>query len=226
MKVVIQCAASKDHSAGTMRTKDGKVVLFVANPHIAPATSNQVFARPDDRADDGRRWRDHVLDYNFNSSRNPHGLLPAWRLYQPKCYRKLVERLGADNVFILSAGWGLIRADFLTPVYDITFSSQADPFKRRKARDQYDDFNMLGTRGNESVAYFGGKDYLRLYEALTQVYPGKRIVVFNSVHQPKTEGVEFARFETTTHTNWHYEAVDAFLNGTFSPISTQINSST
>jgi hypothetical protein len=41
---------------------------------------------------------------------------------------RLVEKFGIEKVFILSAGWGLIRADFLTPNYDITFSGSAEAF--------------------------------------------------------------------------------------------------
>jgi hypothetical protein len=40
-----------------------------------------------------------------------------------------VDRFGLENVYVLSASWGLIRADFLTPYYDITFSSSADAYK-------------------------------------------------------------------------------------------------
>ena len=58
---------------------------------------------------------------------------------------------------------GLICADFLTPSDDITFSAQADAFKRRRAHDQYDDFAMLEARDTEPVAFFGGKDYLNSF---------------------------------------------------------------
>jgi hypothetical protein len=215
MKIVIQCAAIKDHAAGTMKTNDGRAIVFVANPEIAPATINHVFARPDDVAEDGWRWRDHVLGYNRQPGGNALGLLPAWRLYRNASYGKLVERVGTDKVFILSAGWGLIRADFLTPLYDITFSSRAEPFKRRKAGDAYDDLNMLELRDTEPVAFFGGKDYLPLFCRLTENYAGRRIAVFNSAREPRAHGVRLVRYYTATRTNWHYEAVDALLNGTF-----------
>jgi hypothetical protein len=68
------------------------------------------------------------------------GLLPAWQLYDRPVYRELVHALGAENVFILSAGWGLLSADFLTPNYDITFSKTAKRYKRRRVRDRYRDF--------------------------------------------------------------------------------------
>lgn len=215
MKIVIQCAASKDPAAGMMTTSDGTSVLFVADPARAPARTDVVYARPDDFAEDGQRGRDVLLRYNQQPGNNPLGLLPAWRLYRHPAYGKLVERFGAANVFILSAGWGLIRADFLTPAYDITFSAQADAYKRRRAHDAYADFNMLEGRGNEPVAFFGGKDYLPLFCRLTEDYAGRRIAVFNSATQPQAHGVRFVRYHTRTRTNWHYEAVNAFRDGAF-----------
>lgn len=215
MKIVIQCPASKDHTAGTMRTKDGKPVVFVADPGIAPATTHHVYARPDDPAEDGWRWRDHVLGYNRELGINPLGLVPAWRLYRHESYGKLVEKHGTAHVFILSAGWGLIRADFLTPSYDITFSAQAEAFRRRRARDAFDDLNMLEARDTEPVVFFGGKDYLPLFCRLTEHYAGKRIAAFNSAIEPQAHGVRFVRYHTRTRTNWHTEAVNAFLDGAF-----------
>lgn len=108
--------------------------------------------------------------------------------------------------------------DTLTPHYDITFSAQAEPFKRRRPSDAYTDFNMLGGRDDESVAFFGGKDYLPLFCRLTEHTAGKRIAVFNSASEPQAHGVQFVRFPTTTRTNWHYEAVSAFLDGAFVPV--------
>ncbi|MCL4677164.1 MAG: hypothetical protein KJ017_01065 [Alphaproteobacteria bacterium] len=215
MKIVIQCAASKDPAAGMMTTSEGTPVLFVADPGLAPARTDVVYARPDDLAEDGQRGRDALLLYNLQPNGNPLGLLPAWRLYRHPAYGKLVERFGEANIFILSAGWGLLCADFLTPAYDITFSAQAEPFKRRRAHDAYADFNMLEGRQSEPVAFFGGKDYLPLFCRLTANYPGRRIAAFNSASEPQAHGVRFVRYHTRTRTNWHYEAVNAFLDGAF-----------
>ena len=57
---------------------------------------------------------------------------------------QLVEIFGIDNVYILSAGWGLIRASFLTPNYDITFSAPAGAYNLRRKYDQYCDCNPSG----------------------------------------------------------------------------------
>ncbi|MCB0623041.1 MAG: hypothetical protein KDC43_03745 [Saprospiraceae bacterium] len=215
MKIVIQCAARKNPDAGMMKNKDGTPVLFVARPDRAPPTTNHVYAHPDERAEEGQSWRDQLLDYNARPNGNPLGLFPAWRLYRHEVYGKLIERYGLDNVFILSAGWGLIRSDFLTPVYDITFSGQAEEYKRRRPRDPYRDLTMLEAQADEPVAFFGGKDYLPLYCRLTETTPGRRIAVFNSKIEPQHAGIRFVRYHTSTRTNWHYEAVNAFLEGAF-----------
>ena len=80
-----------------------------------------------------RTWRQVLFAYN-NDTRNPFGLYPAYRLYADNVYRRLANRFAVQNLYILSAGWGLIRADFLTPYYDITFSQtrKDQRYKRRR----------------------------------------------------------------------------------------------
>src|SRR5687767_7904212 len=117
MIAVIQCAASKRSGAGTLVTADGRPVKFVAEPALAPRNDDVVYARPGDKSDGERSWRQVLVAYNKEEIENPFGLLPAWRLYGHPVYARLVGRLGAENVYILSAGWGLISASFLTPDY-------------------------------------------------------------------------------------------------------------
>jgi hypothetical protein len=104
MIVVIQCAASKRDNAGYMRTTSGKPVLFVADPQKAPASGLWTYARPDDPSDQHGTWRELVLKYNKVSNANPLGPFPAFKLYKNTIYRELVERLGLDKTYILSAG--------------------------------------------------------------------------------------------------------------------------
>jgi hypothetical protein len=207
MIVVIQCASTKRPDAGHLVTADGKPVVFVAHPEIAPADAAHVYARPDDPSDNGRSWRDVLIAYNGTRSINPLGLLPAHRLYENRVYGRLVERLGVDKVYILSAGWGLINADFLTPCYDITFSraKNVEPYKRRGKTDQYRDICMLPDGIDEEIVFFGGKDYLLLFCMLTEK-------VNNSAFPPHVHGCTPERFETNRKTNWHYECANAFLD--------------
>jgi hypothetical protein len=82
----------------------------------------------------------------------------------------------------LSAGWGLITADFLTPYYDITFSKnpKVPKFKRRNKSDTYHDFHLLPQDKDDHVVFFGGKDYLPLFCELTAGIRGARTVFYNS----------------------------------------------
>jgi hypothetical protein len=121
------------------------------------------------------------------------------------------------NLFILSAGWGLIAADFLTPYYDITFSQSAEGYKRRRKSDRYDDFRMLPHDTDEDIVFFGGKDYLPLFCSLTSAIRTTKTVFYNSAQRPQVTGCALKRFDTTTRTNWHYECANAFLDGAVSP---------
>jgi len=212
MIIVIQCAASKRSGAGSMVSADGKAVVFVADPAAAPPSPTHVYARPDDSYRKGISWRELLLKYNTDARDNPLGLLPAYQLYENKTYGRLVDRFGSKQVYILSAGWGLVTADFLTPYYDITFSSSAEDYMRR-GKTGYHDFRMLPDTTSDTVLFFGGKSYLPLFCALTNKLRCKRIAFYNSSQAPSVTGCTLVRFKTTTRTNWHYECANAFLAG-------------
>jgi hypothetical protein len=214
MIVVIQCAASKRSGAGRLKRADGKPIIFVAQPKLAPADDGCAYVRPDDMSEGEISWRESLLNYNSAPRVNSLGLWPAYRLYQNRIYVRLVDRFGSQNVYILSAGWGLIRADFLTPYYDITFSPSAEPYKRRRRDESYNDFRMLPDQTDQEIVFFGGKDYLPLFCSLTAPVQTKRTVFYNSAVIPDVNGCILERFTTATRTNWHYECANAFLDGT------------
>jgi hypothetical protein len=213
MKIVIQCAATKRLNAGRLTTKDGRPVDFVARPQHAPTEKNRVYARPDDISDRRMSWREQLWKYNENEKTNPLRLLPAYQLYENKTFGLLVNRFASENVYILSAGWGLIRSDFLVPYYDITFSQSADDYKRRRKGDHYNDFRMLSAQKAEKIYFCGGKDYLPLFCELTEAVDGQRIAFFNSKNTPPFANIVFKRFHTKAQTNWHYECVKALIDG-------------
>ena len=115
MIAVIQSAAGRQPHAGHMKTRDGRRVLFVADPKQAPSEPGLCHARPDSRSSFCVTWRKLVVGYNENRRNNPLGLLPAWSLYPDEIYAQLVEQLGVHKVYILSAGWGLVKSSFLIP---------------------------------------------------------------------------------------------------------------
>ena len=170
---VIACAGSKKRNAGRL-VDDGRKVMFVAHPEDAPADGRFLYRRPDDPASSGRSFRDMLEEYNRDRrADNPWGLLPAWELYVPPAYRALRDACGADNFFVLSAGWGLVGADYLLPAYDITFSYGAkgrNAYKRRRASATEAiaiSRCCRRTLQNTSV-FFGGKDYVPLFCSLTE----------------------------------------------------------
>lgn len=208
--VVIQCAASKDPNAGRLATADGKPVFFVANPAIAPQQSEVEYQRPDDIAPSGLSWRNELVKYNKtyrDTGANPLGLLPAWRLYKNSAYEHLVNQLGEDKVFILSAGWGLISAPFLTPDYDITFSGSAEAYKCRRKQDRYADFSMLPKDASHPIHFLGGKDYVFLFLRLTAEMDAERVIHYVG-SPPSAPNCRVRRCKTNRRTNWHYECAE------------------
>jgi hypothetical protein len=214
MRIVIQCAGSKRDEAGSLLTEDGRPVSFVAHPPKEPDRAGKHFARPDDQSEDGRTWRQRLLAYNESAETNPLGLTRAVDLYKPEAYSRLEGGFGADKVWILSAGWGLIPAAFLTPDYDITFSSSAAPIYRRWNGDLFHDWAMIDLASAEPIVFLGGKDYLPLFARLTAEARGRRVAFFNSSREPSHGGVSFVRYETNRRTNWHYDAATALADGT------------
>ena len=191
--------------------------MFVADPGLAPRGDDLLYAHPDDAAGIGTSWRDVLHEYNkdykASPDKNPHDLLPAWQLYSPPTYKLLWDRF-REKLYILSAGWGLIRADFLTPNYDITFSSarNVEKFKRRTRRATYRDFCLAPTVAAEPIVFFGGKKYVPLFCKLTAAAMGPRTVYYAGSRPPapcctlRSFGKPF--------TNWQYQCAEAFVRGT------------
>ena len=185
--------------------------MFVAKPHLSPATEALIYARPDDSAVAGKSWREVLRDYNQKKV-NSLGLLPAWRLYKNPAYEILADRVGQDRLYILSAGWGLIRSDFLTPKYDITFSKarNVEPYKRRSPRDAYRDIRLPdGISG--PIVFFGGRDYIPLFCRLTKGATGPRTIYYAG-RIPDAPGCALQSFGKP-YTNWHYQCARDFVEG-------------
>ncbi|MGE0005372.1 MAG: hypothetical protein AB7S92_07250 [Parvibaculaceae bacterium] len=212
MIIVIQCAGKKQPNAGMMKTSDGRPVYFVGDPDRAPDDGMQ-YAHPEDISDTGEPWRDRVWAYNQTEPTNPLGLLPAYKLYGASAYGELVRHFGVDKVYILSAGWGLISATFLTPLYDITFLGQADAWKRRRNSDCYNDFCMLPSNVTEPIVFLGGKDYVLLFGKLTQTIDAPKTIFYRSASKPDLAHCHAVKFHTIRSTNWHYECAAALIRG-------------
>jgi hypothetical protein len=225
MKIVIQCARSKDPQAGTLKTPAGIPVSFVANPELVEEKdTDTIYQRPDDITDNNKSWRDLLLQYQTEST-NPWNLVPTYKLYSKPMYTNLVEKFGEDNIFVLSAGWGLINASFLLPKYDITFSNLAAKHVIRKPKDLYLDFCFLPLDTDEDLLFLGGKDYLPSFIHLTSQYKGRKIIMYNSKSKPKVPKEYYLiKYDIPTNkTNWHYDAGKQIINEGVNFISKRIN---
>ncbi len=224
MNIVIQCAASKHHG-GSLKTKGGQTVCFVANPELASRTPDCIYARPDDPSGEGGSWRQRQEEYVSKQAGNPLGLLKAYQLYKPKPYALLVERFTEKKVFILSAGWGMIRADYPTPAYDITFNSRAkekNPSAYCTSRVGYKYFQQIPESENDPIVFLGGKGYLPLFHSLVAPL-NRRTIVFvraGASAEPARGSLpsswEVRHFRTPVLTNWHYECAAALACGALS----------
>jgi len=211
MIAVIQAAACRPPDTGHMKTRDGRRVLFVADPDQAPGDPGICHARPDSRSNFCITWRKLVVGYNENPRDNPLGLLPAWQFYRHAIYARLVEQLGANRTYVLSAGWGLIKASFLIPNYDISLSPDVEPFRRRNAADAYDDFCMLPANSEEDLYFFGNEEYVPLFCHLTAAHRGRRIVFYHGANPPTAPGCTLRKFEPGSGRHWHHECAAEML---------------
>jgi hypothetical protein len=114
----------------------------------------------------------------------------------------------------------LIRANFRTPDYNITFSTQAKkkkPWVWRNRKDRkrvWLDFNHLQdvqTRNDELIHFFGGEDYRPLFYALVTRLPGKKIVHYKGTVE-RRDGFEYQEYKgPEKNRTWHYRAAKEFI---------------
>ena len=215
MIIVIVGTSRKNENAGHMKTKDGRRIVFVADPENAQKQNalklnSIVYRHPDDKARAGKSWKEMLLEYNnrciHDPSSNTLELLPARQLYKHRRYEELVSAFGSQNTFILSEGWGLISADFLTPNYDITFSRSAasNLWALRRNKDCDTDLMMLPKETDKPVVFLGGKEYIPFFCHLTKDVESKRIIFYNSKDRLSATGCTLSRFDTAALTNWYH----------------------
>jgi len=204
--VIIQCSNSKHDKAGSFGNGNIKIV---ANPQ------DKLSFRPDDFIPTANiTWRQYLVQYNKGKD-NLYNLFEAGKLYKNKIYEDIISVFGKENVFILSAGWGLIRSDFLIPKYNITFSNSALKEFRRKKKDQYNDFNHLANLDycndlNKEIHFFGGNDYLFLLYKLTKSIVNNIIIHYASQTIEKHPEYKYVKYPRC-FTNWQYCAIKDFI---------------
>jgi hypothetical protein len=211
--VVIQCAARK-HGA-YLRDSSGNQIAFCAHPSAATARPGWIFAHPDDVASFNSTWRGNLSAYNEKfalDGANPDGLSAAWQLYSDPSYGKLAQAVGTNNLYIMSAGWGLVGTNYRLPNYDITFNTNAGVVAIRRKADLFRDLTQLPDEVGGSVLFFGRLSYLSMFCRLTSGIRAERIVYYNSDKSPDAPGCRLVRYVTKGRTNWHYRCALDFAS--------------
>ena len=220
MKAVIQCCKTKSTTA-SFRVRNQRV-KFVVQPKHRSEETDDFPARPDERMPNRTTtWREQLVEYNDTfraTGQNPLGLKQAFELYAPKgytAYSDLLRHFSASNMYILSAGWGLVRADFLLPDYDITFRIQDTPeWCVRKPADAelFHDFAHLTpdvVSNDELVYFFGGGSYLQFFFTATSTLPVKRVVYYSAKTVPDPKKCRGIKYDGKGMT-WMYRCASDF----------------
>jgi hypothetical protein len=218
---VICCSSNK--------TKDrfcynGQSIKFVASPQIAPKDRFTYYKPDDEITGKNKTWRDLVLEQNHPD------LVPAYRLYSHAVYSDLYHKFG-NRFYILSGGWGLIRADFKIPPYDITYSTAPNIQEYAKRRDDngWNDFNHLKEDSEKfdrdsEVIYFAGSDYQYSFIKMTKTLQYKKITTIAYLKNTYNEkeclcnrtdkggGFYSLSYRTNNPRNWHYRVAIEFLS--------------
>ena len=206
MKIIISCSALKN---GNNLIYNNNEIEFVSKP------AKEYQFRPDDIIPgENITWRKHIIQSQENSS-----LLKSYELYKPLIYKSLYDRYGSD-LYILSAGWGIVSSEFKIPKYNITFSKNAEIISQRTQNDNFNDLNHLkGINENEKIIFIGGSEYLKLFHKLTNDLQNQKIIFYkkkniNSYAPFITNDPSYIleKYDTNTRTNWHYECAKNILN--------------
>lgn len=205
MKVVISCCNRKN---GEIFQYDGQKIHFVARPELAPIDGDR-YVHPDDIIpNQAISWR-NLVDLQTEVS-----LIPAYKLYHHLRYEQLFRRFD-QQFYIFSAGWGIVKADYKLPNYNITFSYDKNnkPALRRSSDNRFIDFNHLEYNNDgEDILFIGGSKYILTFCKITKGLPNKKIVIYKSKLTEEME--EFNRRDdfhfdeymdiNKAFTNWHY----------------------
>ena len=212
MKIIISCC---DRKNGMTFQQDGDKINFVSNVNEV-SSNNELYFHPDNLIpNENITWRELIA-----KQENRIDLLSTYILYKPNIYKLLFQHYGND-LFIFSAGWGIVRADYKLPKYNVTFSNGKNiPFyARRKKNDVFNDFNQLeGLDLNERIIFIAGKDYVSTFCQLTNHLPNEKIIIYKSqdvlIDNPylNKNNFQFFHYQTNTRTNWHYEFANRLMN--------------
>ena len=217
--IVIQCAHGKRDLEPWHY--DGREIKFVANPTKCKEPGpNVCYYRPDDRIPGiTMSCREILNQYNESREEIPGffqstSFKKAYELYMNPIYKDLVSEFKEDCVFILSAGWGLVRSDYLLPSYNITFSRSARVCNKRTEDDfswcDYSQMENMALGKEDKIYFFGTSAYRPLYYHLTCKVAGTKKVYYCGTNKPEEateyegQGYKYEWYRNKPFQNWPY----------------------
>jgi len=233
--IVIQCAGPKHQNAASL-CHQGISLNFVGQPcgeraQTCPWNNIPQLAGPTwinciqslNGLNDGP-WVDYEK-HGVTREDDGKELFMCGDIYTPRnnIYPRVLEAVGRESVYILSAGWGLVRADRKIPKYNVTFSraQNVPPFARIDpvARAEYSSVD-LNIPGDSKIHLFITERYITYWNLTFGVIPAitnRTLVHWRQGQRNFPDG--FPRCRVRLHNcnghvqNWHYTAISRFLDG-------------
>ena len=208
-KIVMMCSKSKKNNSNLRFNNNNIVFKAVTNEII-----NQY--KPDDNITENVNysWR------NFISDNQNHMNIPcrAYDLYSERVYLDLFLNFN-KRLYIESAGWGIVNAEFRLPNYDITFSQNNNINTVRNYQlENYNDYNQLTLSQEDDVVFIGTPEYLPLFFELTNELPNRKIIYWKKQSTPINYPIPndtfiYRYYLTNSRMRWFYELAEKFANG-------------
>lgn len=200
--IVICCAGRKNPLYGKLTENEHEIDFrAVSNP------VNYEYM-PDDIKSNNQTWREYIHEHQANTDLNIYN---AYMLYTPKSpfqniYSDLYARF-ANRLYILSAGWGLIKSDYRIPKYDITFKSNIHSINRTEPNPIFDhnDWKQLSENDlkiNSRIIFIGPRNYHNLFDRCTAHLTNTKIkITIDWVGD----------LQGFNNYNWHYHFISRYL---------------
>lgn len=205
LRVVMMCSSRKNNS------------FFTEFPNVTFANKPQL---PNEKFPDGLMSKSRITWREYLETRqDDKTLLKAYELYTRIEYSRLYNNF-QNNLFILSAGWGLVHSEFKLPKYDITFS-QPNPDRVRRNQNTsiapiYIDFKQIGNSKTD-IVFVGTPDYIPLFISLTQHLKCRKIIYWKKANTPErfalpNDSFEYRYYNSDNPRGWFYELAQDLCN--------------
>ncbi len=201
----VVCPCCKTQRSAKKNPLNGVVSIF-----------NRKVVRPFDSYQNENTIFDAVKDMQ-------NDLTPAYQLYQGKQGKSSPYRMCYENnkgkMFCLSPAWGIVRADFCLPEYNVKFgetettlTNDGDYVNQDWQKGMKNAFNHLKDVTDKTIPIvaFGNENYIkRLIFLKKSGVIENSIVVFtrnaNIIEMCDKKKIDFVEAHTTRATNWYYD---------------------